>query len=366
MPDDPILTDGPSQSLYPGRYWQLLEDGRIQCDVCPRHCRLREGQRGSCFVRGRVQDQIVLTTYGRSSGFCIDPIEKKPLNHFLPGSPVLSFGTAGCNLSCKFCQNWSTSKSRKMDSLAASATPARIADVARNSGCRSVAFTYNDPVIFLEYAVDTAIACREAGIKTVAVSAGYISPAPREEFFRYIDATNIDLKAFNNDFYRKVTGSDIHSVLDTLLWLRHESNVWFEITTLLIPGLNDSEQELGAQCEWIYEKLGPDVPLHFTGFHPDYRLKDVNATPLASLQRARKIALDTGLRYAYTGNISSPNTEASYCHNCAARIIGRNRYQISSWGLDDTGRCKSCKSLCAGVFDAMPGNWGAKRQIVRP
>ena len=364
MADDPILSTDNGQPLYPGRYWQALDDGRIQCDVCPRECRLREGQRGSCFVRGRVNNQMVLTSYGRSSGFCIDPIEKKPLNHFLPGSPVLSFGTAGCNLSCKFCQNWSTSKSRQMDSLAATASPDNIAKAAIQHGCRSVAFTYNDPVIFLEYAVDTAQACREAGVKTVAVSAGYISEAPREEFFRYVDATNIDLKAFSESFYKKVTGSELAPVLDTLLWLKHESNVWFEITTLLIPGYNDSEKEITQQCEWIVDRLGVDVPLHFSGFHPDYRMQDTQATSLSTLIAARNIALKSGIRYVYTGNRVNPATEATYCHSCSATLIGRNRYELSCWGLDHTGRCHQCGSLCAGLFEPKPGNWGRQRQPV--
>ena len=248
----------------PGRYWHALDDGRIQCDVCPRYCKLREGQRGLCFVRARQSDQIVLTTYGRSSGFCIDPIEKKPLNHFLPGTPVLSFGTAGCNLTCKFCQNWDISKARDLDRVQDAASPEKIAEAAVRSGCRSVAFTYNDPVIFLEYAIDVAQACRERGIKTVAVSAGYISPEPRIEFFRHMDAANIDLKGFSEGFYKTLCSGRLAHVLETLEYLKHETSVWFEITTLLIPGENDSPAEIEAQSAWVMDRTRArrPAPLH--------------------------------------------------------------------------------------------------------
>ena len=258
-----IITDA-----FPTKYWHKLEDGRIQCDVCPRECKLHEGQQGLCFVRANKNDQIVLTTYGRSSGFCVDPIEKKPLNHFLPGTPVLSFGTAGCNLACKFCQNWDMSKSREMDILADQASPEKIARVAKELGCRSVAYTYNDPVIFMEYAIDVAKACREYDIKSVAVTAGYISEEPRKEFFRYMDAANVDLKAFTDEFYWKITGGHLQPVLDTLIYLKHETDVWVELTTLLIPGKNDSEEELNEMTRWVVDNLGPDVPMHFSAFHP--------------------------------------------------------------------------------------------------
>src|SRR5687767_7701337 len=251
------------------KHWHRLGDGRVQCDVCPRACKLREGQRGLCFVRACHEGEIVLTTYGRSSGFCVDPIEKKPLNHFLPGTPILSFGTAGCNLACKFCQNWDISKSREQDTLADQASPETIARAAARLGCSSVAFTYNDPVIFLEYAIDVADACHELGIQAVAVTAGEICPEPRIELYRHLDAANVDLKAFTERFYRKICGGSLAAVLETLLYLKNETDVWFEITTLLIPGENDSEQEIGEMTEWIADKLGPDVPLHFTAFHPD-------------------------------------------------------------------------------------------------
>src|SRR5215813_10634649 len=290
-------------SDYPGRWWHRLDDGRIQCDLCPRDCRLHEGQRGACFVRKREGDAMVLTTYGRSSGFCIDPIEKKPLNHFLPGTPVFSFGTAGCNLTCKFCQNWDISKAREIDRLNAQASPATIAAAARQLGCRSVAFTYNDPVIFLEYAVDVAEACHAVGVKTVAVTAGYMSPKPRAEFYRHMDAANVDLKAFTEDFYFKITKSHLKPVLETLEYLKHETKVWFEITTLLIPDENDSASEVERLSRWVVDTLGPDVPLHFSAFHPDYRMLDKPHTPPATLAMARRIAMEQGLRYAYVGNV---------------------------------------------------------------
>lgn len=349
----------------PTHYWHNLEDGRIQCDVCPRACKLREGQRGLCYVRGRENDAIVLHSYGRSSGFCIDPIEKKPLNHFLPGTPVLSFGTAGCNLACKFCQNWDMSKSREMDTLCDSAMPESLADNAKRLGCRSIAFTYNDPVIFMEYAVDAARACSEQGIKSVAVSAGYICDAPRQEFYSVMDAANIDLKAFSERFYKKICGGELQAVLETLQYLRHDTNVWFEITTLLIPEENDSDQELHAMSEWVAEHLGPDVPLHFTAFHPDWKMKDKPHTPAATLSRARQIALSKGLHYVYTGNVHDRGGGSTYCPACKQRLIERDWYELGEWHLDDQGRCDFCQTPLAGVFEKMPGDWGAKRQPVR-
>jgi len=346
------------------RYWHRLDDGRLQCDVCPRYCKLHEGQRGLCFVRGRRGDEIVLTTHGRSSGFCIDPIEKKPLNHFLPGTPVLSFGTAGCNLTCKFCQNWDISKARAFDRLQDIAVPEAIAEAARASGCRSVAFTYNDPVIFLEYAVDVAQACRKRGIRTVAVSAGYIAPAPRAEFFRHMDAANIDLKGFTEGFYKSLCSGTLAAVLDTLAYLRHETGVWLEITTLLIPGENDSPAEVEALSRWVMDQLGPDVPLHFTAFHPDWKMRDTPPTPPATLRAARRIAQAAGLRYVYTGNIHDPAGQTTYCHACRTSLIGRDGYDLTEWRLTADGCCRACGTPCAGVFEAMHGHWGGRRRPV--
>ncbi len=356
-PDDPAVVTT--------RHWHRLEDGRLQCDLCPRFCKLREGQRGLCFVRGRLNDRIVLTSYGRASGFCIDPIEKKPLNHFLPGTPVLSFGTAGCNLSCKFCQNWDISKSRELDTLMDRALPETVVLAAAKGGCRSVAFTYNDPVIFHEYAIDVAHACRAKGIKTVAVTAGYVCPAPRAEFYAVMDAANVDLKAFDDKFYWQVTGSRLQPVLETLQYIKHETHTWLELTTLIIPGLNDGEAELSAMAAWVVEHLGCDVPMHFTAFHPDYRLQDRPPTPPATLAKARRIARALGVRYAYTGNVHDANGGSTYCHHCGERLIGRDWYELSTWALTPDGKCRHCQTPCAGRFEAKPGRWGRRRVPVR-
>ncbi len=359
------VSDESLGEAFPGRYWQTLDDGRVQCDLCPRLCKLHEGQRGLCFVRARHQGRMVLTTYGRSSGFCIDPIEKKPLNHFLPGTPVLSFGTAGCNLTCKFCQNWDISKSREFDRLTSIASPGAIAAAAVKTGCRSIAFTYNDPVIFLEYAVDVAQACRERGIKTVAVTAGYICTEPRAEFYAHMDAANVDLKCFTEDFYQRLCSAQLQPVLETLMYLKHETDVWFEITDLLIPGENDSEAELEEMTQWVVENLGPDVPMHFSAFHPDWKMMDKPNTPPSTVRRARRIAIKNGVRYAYTGNVHDPEGGSTYCHSCGAMLIGRDWYELSTWNLTDDGHCAQCGSACTGVFDGPPGDWGRKRVPVR-
>lgn len=362
MRDAPI---GNGSDVVATRYWHALDDGRVQCDLCPRECRLHNGQRGLCFVRGCRGGEVVLTTYGRSSGFCIDPIEKKPLNHFLPGTPVLSFGTAGCNLTCKFCQNWDMSKSRELDILAETAAPQTIAAAAKAAGCRSVAFTYNDPVIFLEYAVDVAKACHALDIKTVAVTAGYISACARADFFGHMDAANVDLKAFSDHFYRHLCGGSLQPVLDTLCFLKRETDVWFELTTLLIPGENDSDAEIEAMSRWVVKELGPDVPMHFTAFHPDWKMRDRPPTPPASLARARAIAQRNGVHYAYTGNVHDVAGDSTWCPGCGSRVIERDWYQLGEWAMGSDGCCARCGVPIAGVFDATPGVWGARRQPVR-
>ncbi len=349
----------------PGRYWHALPDGRIQCDVCPRECRLHEGQRGACFVRQRSGDQIVLTTYGRSSGFCIDPVEKKPLNHFYPGSSILSFGTAGCNLACKFCQNWDISKSREMDRLMDQASPAMLADAAVRLDCKSVAFTYNDPVIFLEYAIDVADACHTRGVQAVAVTAGYISPDARREFYSKMDAANVDLKGFTDAFYRKLCGASLQPVLDTLVYLRHETSVWFEITTLLIPGENDSDEEITAECAWIARELGPDVPLHFTAFHPDYKMTDRPRTPGTTLTRAAEIGRQAGLHYVYTGNVHDAAGGSTHCPGCGTAVIVRDWYELLDYRLDEQGRCKHCHTAIPGRFGSYRQAFGHRRIPVR-
>ncbi|NSL57054.1 AmmeMemoRadiSam system radical SAM enzyme [Uliginosibacterium aquaticum] len=346
---------------HPARWWHLLDDGRLQCDLCPRDCRLHAGQRGACFVRERVDNEMVLSTYGRSSGFCLDPIEKKPLNHFLPGSSILSFGTAGCNLACKFCQNWDISKSRDMDRLMDQASPLTIARAARKIGAASVAFTYNDPVIFAEYAIDIATECHVENVRTVAVTAGYIHPEPRREFFAVMDAANVDLKGFTEDFYVKLCGAHLAPVLDTLQWIKHDSRTWLEITTLLIPGANDGDAEIKALSDWVCRELGPEVPLHFTAFHPDYKLTDRPPTPLASVQRARRIALDAGLRHVYTGNVHDPDGATTHCAHCGTILIEREGYAIRHYHLSPTGCCPACGQPLAGHFAAQAGHFGNRR-----
>ena len=352
------------EDAHPARYWHALDDGRIQCDLCPRYCRLHDGQRGLCFVRACAHDRLVLTTYGRSSGFCVDPIEKKPLNHFLPGTPILSFGTAGCNLTCKFCQNWDISKSREVDTLSDRAAPETIAKAAAALGCRSVAFTYNDPVIFLEYALDVANACHALDIKTVAVTAGYVCAEPRREFFAAMDAANVDLKAFSDDFYVRLCSAHLQPVLDTLVYIKKETGCWLEITTLIIPGENDGEAELDAMSRWIVDHLGPDVPLHFSAFHPDWKMLGTPPTPPATLSRARAIAMRNGLRYVYTGNVHDLEGDRTRCHACAAAVIERDWYELIGWNLSDDGCCRACGTPCAGVFAGPPGDWGRKRRPV--
>ena len=346
---------------HPGKYWHKLDDGRIQCDLCPRDCRLHEGQRGACFVRQRLNDAMVLTTYGRSSGFCIDPIEKKPLNHFYPGSSVLSFGTAGCNLACKFCQNWDISKSKEMDTLADTASPDAIAEAALAHDCKSVAFTYNDPVIFAEYAMDVADACRARGIKTVAVTAGYMHDAPRREFYAKMDAANVDLKGFTDEFYFKLCGGQLQPVLDTLKFLKHETDVWFEITTLLIPGKNDGDEEIRNEAQWIARELGLDVPLHFTAFHPDYKMLDLPPTPPETLSRARSIAQQEGLQYVYTGNVFDTEGGTTYCTSCKTPLIVRDWHRIVNYRVTPDGHCPDCGTPLAGEFGQFTRQFGNRR-----
>ncbi|MBI5504779.1 MAG: AmmeMemoRadiSam system radical SAM enzyme [Deltaproteobacteria bacterium] len=350
---------------HPARHWHLLPDGRVQCDVCPRDCQLQEGQRAFCFVRRNVGNQLVLTTWGRSSGFCVDPIEKKPLNHFFPGSSVLSFGTAGCNLACKFCQNWDISKSRQMDRLADSATPEAIAQTAVRLGCRSVAFTYNDPTIFLEYATDVAEACHARGVRTVAVTAGYMHDAARRDLYAHVDAANVDLKSFRDDFYRTLTGARLAPVLETLEYLVRETGVWVEITTLLIPGCNDSDAEIADLCEWVAARLGPQVPLHFTAFHPDYRMTEVPPTPLETIRRARRRALAAGLHHVYVGNVHDVAGDTTNCAGCGVALVVRDRYEILEYRLDARGRCPDCGGAVAGHWSSQVENFGRRRVAVR-
>ena len=340
----------PSIESVPARFWRRLEDGRVECGLCPRACRLREGQRGFCQARVRVGDGLVLQGYGWSSGFCIDPIEKKPLYHFLPGTRALSFGTAGCNLACRFCQNWGLSHDRDLGALQVLAEPAAIARAALERGCHSVAFTYNEPAIAHEFVVDTAQACRNLGLRAVAVSSGYVCEAPRREFYRHMDGANIDLKALSDPFYRRLCGGRLQPVLETLLHLRHETRTWLEVTTLLIPGENDSVPELEALTQWFMAHLGPDVPLHFSAFHPAGRMPDTPPTPAATLLEARRIARGNGLRHVYVGNLRSREGAATWCHGCGRLLIGREGFTLAAWHLAPDGRCPACGAVCPGVF----------------
>ena len=353
-------SDAPLSGV-PARWWHKLDDGRIQCDLCPRNCKLHEGQRAACFVRAMQGGEMLLTTYGRSSGFCIDPIEKKPLNNFYPGSSVLSFGTAGCNLACKFCQNWDISKSRDMDRLMDDATPQAIALAAQKNGAKSVAFTYNDPVIFAEYAMDTADACHALGIKTVAVTAGYMHLDPAREFYSKMDAANVDLKAFTDAFYIDLCGGHLQPVLDLLAMVHHETDCWLEITTLLIPGKNDGDDELGALAAWVAKELGPDVPLHFSAFHPDWKMSDIPATPRETLSRARRIAMDTGLRYVYTGNVHDKAGDTTLCPGCGKPVIERDWYRILDYAIDPGGHCRYCGTVIAGRYGEFSRPFGPQR-----
>ncbi len=370
---------------YPGRYWHKVRVAAgqsaasvpqidipaenlveaIHCDLCPRACVLKEGDRGFCFVRKNEGNKMILTTYGSSTGFCIDPIEKKPLNHFLPGTSVLSFGTAGCNLGCQFCQNWSISKSREIEILSEKASPEDIAQAAKKLGCESIAFTYNDPVIWAEYAIDTAKACHALGLKTVAVTAGYITPQARPEFYSVMDAANVDLKGFTEEFYKKLTLAHLEPVLDTLRWLKHESNVWFEITNLVIPQANDNASDMERMCDWLLKNVGDEVPLHFTAFHPDFRLNDRGPTPAETLIRAREQALKAGLKYVYVGNVHNKNGGSTYCPKCKTCVIERDWYEIGKYNLKGN-KCGECGQLIPGVFssDSTPRNWGRQRVAV--
>ncbi|WP_053230904.1 AmmeMemoRadiSam system radical SAM enzyme [Sandaracinus amylolyticus] len=346
-----------------GGWWEKLEDGRVRCDRCPRRCTLHAGQRGFCFVRQERDGAIVLTSYGQGSGLCVDPIEKKPLSHFHPGTSVLSFGTIGCNLGCKFCQNWDISKTREMARAHEHATPEQIATLARELGCRSVAFTYNDPVTWAEYAIDSAHAARELGLATVAVTAGYVDPKAREQFFRAMDAANVDLKAFTEDFYKRVCAARRAPVLETIEWLHRETSVWLELTTLLIPGHNDSDAEIEQLASWVLDRLGPDVPLHFTAFHPDFRMEDVPPTPPETLRRARARARSLGLHHVYTGNVRDEEGAATLCASCGARVIAREGYRVREYALDARGACTSCGAVLAGRFDSTPREVVQRRRV---
>src|SRR5208282_4189103 len=310
-------------ALHPARWWQPLPDGRIHCFLCPRHCHIGAGQHGFCFIRQNVDGELVQLGYGRPAALAIDPVEKKPLFHFHPGSDILSLGTAGCNLGCQFCQNFDISKARTMQQASAHMSPQQIVDLAIERGTPSIAFTYNEPTIWSEFVIDIAQAAHRAGLRTVMVSNGYITREAFFDVYQHIDAANIDLKGFTENFYTKTTLSHLAPVLDVLRWLRRETSVWFEITNLMIPGLNDAPEETAELCDWILSELGDDVPLHFTAFHPDYKMLDRSRTPSPTLDRARQIARERGIKYAYEGNIVTPDGGNTICPGCQRTIIRR-------------------------------------------
>lgn len=335
------------------RWWSMRPDGRIECELCPRRCKLRDGQHGFCVVRQRRGTQLELIVYGRHSGLSVDPIEKKPLHHFLPGTNALSFGTTGCNLGCTFCQNWRLSRARAFPPVSAEAAPSHIVAAAQRMGCRSVAFTYNDPVVFAEYAIDTARACRAEGIGTLAVTAGYICASARAEFFGGMDAANVDLKAFSDDFYRRRCRGRLQPVLDTLMYLHRETPVWLEVTTLLIPGVNDSDEELDRATDWFAAQLGPDVPWHFSAFHPAYEMTETPCTPASTLFRARSMAIGKGIRFVYTGNIGDRTGSSTQCPDCGATLIDRVGYSVAIANLAQ-GKCVRCGTTIPGRFALQP------------
>lgn len=348
-------------SYHPAQFWKR-EGDRVVCTLCPRYCKIPEGGYGFCYIRQVRNGKLYTIGYGRPTGIAIDPVEKKPLNHFLPGGMVLSFGTAGCNLGCRFCQNWGISKAKLDDRNSLSLSPEEIVDLALRYRCEGIAYTYNDPVIFAEYVVDISRIARKKGLKNVLVTAGYITDSARPYLYEYADGANVDLKGFTEDFYKKICGAgELKPVLETLKWIRKESKVWLEITTLLIPGLNDSPQEIRKECEWIATELGVDTPLHFTAFHPDYRMLDRPPTPPETLKMARKIAMEVGLRFVYTGNIHDREGQTTYCPSCGERVIVRDWFRILRYHLTPEGRCGSCHTLIPGVFGSYKG-----RNIDRP
>ncbi len=332
------------------KWWEPTDNNKILCTLCPRYCKIGDGQPGFCYIRQNHGGKLYTIGYGKPTGFAVDPIEKKPLNHFLPGTTILSFGTAGCNLGCKFCQNWSISKAKLDDENSLDVSPEGVVALAKSYGTPSIAFTYNDPTIFGEYVIDISKIAREEGIKSVMVTAGYIDKEARKDIYKYIDAANVDLKGFTDRFYWKNTYSHLNDVLDTLIWLKKETDVWFEITTLLIPDENDSAEEVKFECEWILKNLGDTVPLHFTAFHPDFRMMDKERTPEKTLTRARKIAMDIGIKYCYVGNVHNKEGQATYCPNCNDKLIKRDWHSVISNKIVN-GCCNSCGEKIAGVFN---------------
>lgn len=337
-------------NLKLAQWWEPAEKNKILCTLCPRYCKIGVGQSGFCYIRQNINGKLYTTGYGKPTGFAIDPIEKKPLNHFYPGTPILSFGTAGCNLGCKFCQNWSMSKAKLDELNSLEASPEEVVALAKRYHVPSIAYTYNDPTIFGEYVIDISRIGREEGIKSVMVTAGYIDKDARKDIYKYIDAANVDLKGFTERFYSKLTFSSLIDVLDTLVWLKNETDVWFEITTLLIPGENDSPKEIQEECDWILENLGDSVPLHFTAFHPDFKMTDKEKTPSSTLKKARQIALNTGIKFCYTGNVHDIEGQTTFCPNCNSILLKRDWHDVLKYNLKDD-ECPGCGTRIPGRFE---------------
>jgi pyruvate formate lyase activating enzyme len=335
---------------HEARYWEPDPSGRIRCTLCPRDCRIGEGQPGFCYIRQNRGGRLFTLGYGRSTGFAIDPVEKKPLAHFHPGATVLSFGTAGCNLGCRFCQNWDISRAKLEQRRSQDWTPDGVVELALEAGAPGIAFTYNDPIIWAEFAVDVAKAAHARGLFTVFVTNGYVGEQAREEIFAHMDAANVDLKAFTDRFYARLTLSHLAPVLETLEWLARATRVWLEVTNLLIPGENDAPAETRGLAEWMVARLGADVPLHLTGFHPAFKMLDLPPTPARTLARAREIAREAGLRYVYTGNIHDPEGQSTYCPGCGAKVIERDWHAVRATALAGDA-CAACGTRIAGRFE---------------
>ena len=341
---------GVGTKLHEARWWEILPDGKVHCYLCPRHCHIGEGQSGFCFIRAPRGGKLYNLGYAHPAAIQVDPIEKKPLNHFLPGTTILSLGAAGCNMGCFFCQNWDISKSKADQVHSSYLEPETVVLAAIEHQCPSIAFTYNEPTIWGEYVIDTSRIAHAYGLKTVMVTNGYITREALFDVYEHVDAANVDLKAYTEDFYAKLTLSHLQPVLDTLKTLRHETNVWIEITNLIIPSLNDSQEETKELCGWMLENLGDDVPLHFTAFHPDFKLRNKPGTPPETLHRARQLARERGLKYVYEGNILSGGAD-TMCPGCGRVLISRSWHRVSEVRVQPDGTCQHCGARISGHFE---------------
>ncbi|MBN2309646.1 MAG: AmmeMemoRadiSam system radical SAM enzyme [Candidatus Hydrogenedentes bacterium] len=320
----------------------------VQCDLCPKACRIEPGQSGECRIRINLDGKLVAVTYGHPCAVHVDPVEKKPLFHFLPGSGILSIATVGCNLHCKNCQNWQISQENPENTPAHSLPPEELPGLARTYGCQSVAYTYTEPVVYYEYTLDGCVKVREAGLRNALVTAGYINRAPMEKLCRYVDAANIDLKFMSDTLYRDICGATLQPVLDTLV-LAKSLGVLVEVTNLVIPTLNDSDDDIRALCHWIAANMGRETPLHFSRFHPDYRMRNLPPTPAATLDRAKEIACAEGLYHVYIGNILRPDGESTYCHECGRLLVERRGFEVLQNHID-VGACPDCGTEVYGTW----------------